>query len=625
VVDAQVDYEIRRGKTNVIELSLPDGAQINRIDSPSGAVSDWRLGDKGKSGRRPVSVFLDRKLSGNLRLHVSYDASLAADAEVDVPLLVSRDVKRQRGMVALLSGRDLTLDPVGEPAINRVGENQLPAFIREGLEKTVAHTFKYSDEAPRLRVLPSTPERIAGRFDAQVDTLVSLGDVAMTISAGVALNIKNGSIDRLELLLPPDVNLLSLSAPSLRTHQVEEDGRRVTVEFTQDMEGQFALDVTYERILPNELQQVSVPLVGITGAEVEQGRIAVEALSAVEVKPSDSSALNALDVSELPRQLVLRTTNPILLAYKYVRSGIDPSLALDVQRHNLVGVQEAAIDSANYTTLVTADGLLVTTCRFTVRNGSKQFLRVQLPPESEVWSVFVDGRPEKPATDETREDGVLIKIIHSTEGFPVELVYATSHRPFGAFGSLEAQLPRPDILVTHSQWDLYAPDRFTYDRIESNLESASTPTPVSEQTMRESMGQLAAAVPGNHSLRLTVPRAGVHLSFEKLYANQRDERAWIDLRYSSASSRRFGLLVAGLGLSLIAAGAYGFGAGRGRAGWLAAPGIALGLAAVAFLRFGGFRFGLIALVVALAFAILPRLVRARNWEPAIEEPDGLIG
>ena len=108
-----------------------------------------------------------------------------------MPLLISRDVQRQRGMIALLASRELTLDPVGELTASRVGENQLPAFIREGLEKTVAHTFKYSNDAPHLVVLPTVPERVAGKFDAQIDTLVSLGDVAVTLSARLVLNIKS--------------------------------------------------------------------------------------------------------------------------------------------------------------------------------------------------------------------------------------------------------------------------------------------------------------------------------------------------------------------------------------------------------------------------------------------------
>jgi hypothetical protein len=272
-------------------------------------------------------------------------------------------------MVALLSGRELTLNPVDEGGATRVGENQIPAFVREGLEMTVAHTFKYTEEPPLLVVAAAVPERVEGKFDALVDTLVSLGDVTLAASTSVAVNVKSGRTMALRLELPADVNLLSLSAPSLRTHKVTqgESGQIVDLEFTQEMEGQFRIDLSYERIMAADDPEVRVPTLSVTGAEVEQGRIAVEALSAVEVRPASAEQLSTLDVNELPRQLVLRTTNPILLAYKYVHADPAPALVLQVTRHDLVAVQEAAIGRADYRTLFTPDGLVVTMARFTVR------------------------------------------------------------------------------------------------------------------------------------------------------------------------------------------------------------------------------------------------------------------
>ena len=51
-------------------------------------------------------------------------------------------------MVALLSGAELTLEPEIEKGLSKVGENQLPAFIRNQISLTVAHTFKYVEALP---------------------------------------------------------------------------------------------------------------------------------------------------------------------------------------------------------------------------------------------------------------------------------------------------------------------------------------------------------------------------------------------------------------------------------------------------------------------------------------------
>jgi len=546
-VHAIVDYEITRGGTNVLSLELPPEVQVNRITEASGAVADWRI-EPGRAGQpRVATVFLDRQLDKGMRLDVYYDRSLGPEGEpLDVPFLQARNAQRQRGMLALLASTDLTLDPVDDSVATRVGENQLPAFVRETIEKTVAHTFKYMDEPPPFQVQTRTPDPVAARFDVQVDTLASLGEVAVTGSTTVEVDVKSGHLNELQLRLPADVNLLNLSAPSLRAHRTEaaDGGLAVFVAFTQEMEGQFRVELTYERIL-SEAQgefEVSVEVPRTVGSEVEQGRVAVEALSAVEVRPASTDQLTALDVGELPRELLLRTANPILMAYKYLHAEPPPRLALTLTRHPSASIQEAAIDRAEYRTLFTRDGLSVTTADFLVRNSRKQFLRLVLPEGSEVWSAFVDGRAEKPALAESREGEsvatVLIKIVNSTEGFPVRLVYATRGPGIGGLGRVRGWLPRPDILVTESRWDVYVPDEMSYGEPSTNLEDVGGGEVVSKEAMREQLARsMAVGDTPNilEPLRIAVPTAGIHYAFEKLYANQSDQDGWLVLPYASAA------------------------------------------------------------------------------------------
>ncbi len=543
---ALVDIEVSRGETGVVRLAVPAEVQVDRVSAPSGAVADWRLGE-ASDGSREVAVFLDRQLQGRLVLEVTYDRSLGgAGEEVEVPLVRSLDAQRQRGMVALLSTQDLALEPVADADATRVGENQLPAFVRQSIEHSVAHTYKYV-EPPRLVVQAAAPERQQGRFDAQVDTLISLGEVSLKGSASVEVDVKSGRIMELALDLPPSVSLLSLTGPSVRDHSLEIDGeaQRIDVEFTQEMEGQFRLEVAYERILADSQAEIPVPTLAVRGAEVEQGRIAVEALSAVEVRPSVAEQLTSLDTAELPQQLILRTTNPILHAYKYVHPSYQ--LGLTVTRHEVVEVHEAAIDRADYRTLYTKDGLAVTTARFLVRNSREQFLRVKLPPGSQVWSAFVDGRPEKPArtTTEEGEEWHLIKIIHSTQGFPVELIFQTSASEIRGLGTVAGVLPRPGILVTQSRWDVYVPAGVSYGEPSDDMSLVSAATPVTAADLRAEMEELAerSAAQAIEPLHLVVPTAGVHFAFEKIYANQAGRDAGFSIPYASGFGGLLGRLL----------------------------------------------------------------------------------
>jgi hypothetical protein len=436
-----------------------------------------------------------------------------------------------------------------------VGENQLPAFVRETIDKTVAHTFKYVEEPSRFGVKARTPDPVTARFDAQVDTLVSLGEVAVTGTASAEVQVKSGKLTALQLELPGDVNLLSLSGPSIRSHHAAEaEGvLLVDVAFTQEMEGEFRLELRYERILPEAQagSQVEAPTPRVRGAEVEQGRIAVEALSAVEVRPALAEQLTAVDVGELPQQLVLRTTNPILMAYKYLHAEPRHRLTLGLDRHRLAGVQEAAIDRADYRTLHTRDGLQVTTAELLVRNTRKQFLRLRLPRGAVIWSVFVDGRAEKPAMSDDKGDDltVLVKIVSSTAGFPVQIVYAVQGPGLGSLGSARGWLPRPDVLVTHSRWDVYLPAGTSYGTPSTNMEVVKSGAAVSREDMARKLARADAEGRPQllDPLRISVPTAGVHFAFEKLYANQADREAWISLPYASTAGTVVGRLTATFG------------------------------------------------------------------------------
>ncbi len=612
-VKALAELEVSRGETNVLRLEVPADVQVDRV-SASGAVADWRLG-KPEGEAREITVFLDRQLQGRLVVEVGYDRSIGTgdsgagtETELVVPLLRSKGAQRQRGMVALLSGQDLALKPIADDGATRVGENQLPAFVREALELPVAHTYKYVETPPRITVEAVAPERRQGRFDARIDTLVSLGEVTLKAAASIEVDVKSGRIMELELAAPAGIGLLSLTGPSIRQHRIEPGTlspsspsggtggtgiQRIVVEFTQEMDGRFRLEAAYERLLvplggehndaaADEVTEpdVVIPTLSVPAAEVEQGRIAVEALAAVEVRPSAVEGLTSLDAAEIPQRLVLLTTNPILHAYKYVGAAPSPQdangtrLAFTVTRHETVDVHEAAIDQAEYRTLFTRDGLSVTAARFQVRNSRRQFLRLKLPPGSEIWSVFVDGRSEKPArtVDEDGEERHLIRIIHSTRGFDVELVFQTPSKALRGLGTISGVLPRPEILVTRTRWDVFLPKGVGYGKPSEEMELVAARGQVTAEDLGAQMA-LEGAGRLVEPLRPVIPEAGVHFAFEKLYANQGGRDAGFEIPYASGLGRNLGRLLslAGasvfwIGLAFVVRGGRRLGAGLAVAG-----------------------------------------------------------
>jgi hypothetical protein len=302
-------------------------------------------------------------------------------------------------------------------------------------------------------------------------------------------------------------------------------------------------------------------------AEVEHGRIAVEALSALEIRPALVEQLSSLDIHELPQQLVLKTTNPILLAYEYVYAVPPFRLALHITRHKEIEVQEAVIEQAHYRTLCTRDGLAVTAARFTVRNARRQFLRLELPEGSEVWSVFVNRKAEKPALARQAGDekgrSMLIKMVSSAAGFPLEIVYVQPVPTMNLIGVLDAALPRPDMVVTRTRWDVFLPIGVRYGVPDSTLDLIVAGVETNPRAAAADARHGSSASTGvQEALRIDVPTRGIHFAFEKLYANQSPRPARFAVRYTSAEANQLGLWLSGAGVMLIWLGILALGSRR---------------------------------------------------------------
>ncbi len=567
---AAIRYEITRGEQKVLEFSIPAKAQVNQIASPAGAIADW-IEVQGEANADPelrhLRVFLNRAVSGEFVLNVDYEQLLEERGSdqsegvqpIAAPILRAVGVTRQKGMIALLSGSDLALAPMTHEDMSEVGENELPAFFHNQLQQAVSHTFKYHSAEAKLAVQTTTPEHEQGKFNAQVDTLISIGEVTLKGQAGIEVDVKSGVLRDLRLIMPADVNLLGVAGPSIRNHSVLAEGeqQRVDIEFTREMDGQFRIELNYERIMLDGTTTTTAPRIEVVGADVAHGRIAIEALSALEVLATQVEQLSTLEINELPRQLVLKTTNPILLAYRYVETEQPFALQLSITRHREIDVQVAAIDHANYRTLYTADGLAVTRAQFDVRNSRRQFLRLSLPLDTEIWSVFVDGNAQKPAfATDSAEDSidVLIKMVNSAAAFSVELVYATKGQPMSTFGSIIGSLPRPDIIVTRSSWDVYVPSGPRYATPKSNMQIGATQVVTSMADEPIAMPASAGA-----ALRIELPTQGLGFRFTKLYANQATDDAYFSLRYVDRSASFGGLWLSLLGTLAVWVGIVGVG------------------------------------------------------------------
>lgn len=129
---AIIDFDVTHGETNALAFHIPVGVQVNRINSTTGGISDWIVTNNKKAKNKLITVYLDRAIKGKFVLEVLYEQlieKVETEISIEVPLLTAINMHRQRGMIALLVGPELSLKPLEEKNVTKVGENQLPALF----------------------------------------------------------------------------------------------------------------------------------------------------------------------------------------------------------------------------------------------------------------------------------------------------------------------------------------------------------------------------------------------------------------------------------------------------------------------------------------------------------------
>ncbi len=416
------------------------------------------------------------------------------------------------------------------------------------------------------RAVPEV-EKVPPKLYAETQTLIAVGDGILVGRENVRYNILHTGVRVLKLTLPPGVSILDVRGERLRDWRVAE--KELSVALSSEALGDYSLTITYEAALPAD-QAAAAPIPVIRAAEVvrEKGHIGVVALANVELSAPEIKGATAIDVRELPPELLSMTGQPVLLAYRYVADTFDIPLA--IKKHADVKVLVTIVDSAVVTTMQTLDGRRITKVVYNVRNNRQQFLRLAMPGggkagdgKVEIWSASVSGRSIRPARDE--QGNVLIPLVRS-EGassglasFPVEIVYVEKEdkAPEPA-GTLRIDLPRASEPVTHLMVNLYLPKEGTYKKGWSDKPAIESPLTIvkefrrllggmDEQVMDAEVAANAlqqaaqvqadtvAAGAGATPIRVNLPIDGQLFRLEKILVL--DEPLFVEVKYSGWEKR----------------------------------------------------------------------------------------
>jgi len=470
-INATYVFDIISGKTSDITLALPEKVVVYQVVGEG--ITDWRTFHRDKERRRFLNIYFDQPRHGKYKLHVTYDELIPKlnarqGQDISIPLLQPEPVHRYQGTVLLLSSETLEFVPKKVEGFIPVGAEVLPAEIKSKLKHKVAFGYKYVGKPSPLLVKLELPQQEQAKFDSTINMLYTIEEGILKARSSVDITVKSGVLKEVVFIFARGTTILDLVSPSLLkvSDDEMEDEKRITVQFTQAMEGSFRVDITFETLLDSKLTSIQLTPVKTLKAEVERGYIGIESVSTVEVVTEKFEEIQEIDSKELPLWLTERTNRPILLAYKYSHQPYE--LAVKITRHESVPSMEARITAANSKTSYQKDGNSLTETTYTIVNFTKQFLRIEMPENARLWKAEIGDEIVKTAKD--KDGRLILPLPRSREPIICKIKYSEKKVDMKYLGKIKVQVPHTDLYMSHLNWELDLPSEFSYFMTSSNMD-----------------------------------------------------------------------------------------------------------------------------------------------------------
>ncbi|MEZ4463011.1 MAG: hypothetical protein R3F43_00475 [bacterium] len=457
-----VKYDVINGKLKELPIALPEQVVLYKVEGT--AIEDWRIFPATDTEPRHVRVVLGQELEGSAQIELQLEmvVGTAEGTALSLPVLRPMAAFREGGVVALLDGDKVGFAPAEVTGFTPVGQDALPADIRQTLRDKVSQAYKHVGEPGTLASKVATAKTREVRFDARVDTLYQVREGSLQGNAAVLVELKSGRRDFLILSLPVGLAEPRITAPSLNKvepvadAEVGEGRQAYAVRFTQALEGAIQLDVEFERIFEKDLEGLPMPDLRVHGAEVEAGSLGIAAETGMELTPGEGKDLRRVTAEELPKAVRLRSEDELRLAYTYARAPW--GLSLGIKRNKTVETLDAVARHVWLESNVLENGHRVTRATYEVANEDRQFLKLKLPEGSQVLSVQSDGRKVKAVQDQT---GTVAIPLPKGRTLQVEVTYDVAGDALGFYQGIDLAAPVADLRSNDIQWLVRVPSRLT--------------------------------------------------------------------------------------------------------------------------------------------------------------------
>jgi hypothetical protein len=340
---------------------------------------------------------------------------------------------------------------------------------------------------------PAAPREV--RFLADSKTLVSVSEAEMRVAVLADITMVQGETSSFRVQIPEGFEVTGVTGPTLDSAETQPRVVNVRPAGTNEPAHPYVVLTVSSPGLRNHQFLISmersindtkadVPFVSFTGAQRETGEVLVEGAGTMEITATEGGGLKRMDVKEANPYLRSLAHFPPQAAFRYHRQASEaPTLALNWVRFPDGSVLAAVAESADVTTMVTAEGKSLTEVKLTLKNQAQPFLKVSLPAGATILSAEVAGERVKPVQGADGNRVPLLRPGFRPNGsYTVSFVFMHSGAPFARKGGADLSLPSMDIPISLLNWEVFLPERYKVKDFGGDVIAANrVPEPLREE------------------------------------------------------------------------------------------------------------------------------------------------
>ncbi|KAM9987400.1 hypothetical protein ACTFIZ_005395 [Dictyostelium cf. discoideum] len=395
------------------------------------------------------------------------------------------------------------------------------AFVKLANEKSLKVQWTVNDESNQSTDVNnnynnnSLAPKVTSKPNVTViqNNLCSIGEGLLSMKSHFDYKIITGTLSLFNVEIENNINIINVQGIAIKKWEVLDKvnspsssssssgfNRVIQIQLDYGIENSYKLLITSEYSMKDTSGELSIPSMRCMGEEIsrQRGFLGVEARTNVEISDIGNEGLNIVDLKELPPQIRSMANHPILLSYKFLEPQF--KLALKVKRNKDCAVLVSLVESMSWVTTVSYSGKMIHQMVLLIKNTQKQFLKIQMPWEYEIWSTAMDGEPIKPSIGDS-DQHLLIPILKPgcfDQNTPIKVEVVILQKKLHKFnnngkGKFNFTVPKIDLPLQNIFCTVYLPPCLVSNFIGNlkNVKSFSlTPPSASNITAHHPMKRL---------------------------------------------------------------------------------------------------------------------------------------